>query len=76
MMMQTLLFVVSGVLIGLSVALLFFKMATKKELKRTKLKAMADMYHELLLKRRNNAYRYSADAQAAVKAVNIANILK
>ena len=76
MMMQTLLFVMSGILIGLSVALLLFKMATKKQLKRTKLRAMADMYHELLLKRRNDAYRYSKDAEAAVKAVNIAHILK
>ncbi len=75
-MRYELLFVVSGVLIGLSVALLFFKMATKKQLKRTKLKGMADMYYELLLKRRNNKYRYSDDAEAAVKAVNIANILK
>lgn len=75
-MMYALLFVVSGVLIGLSVALLFFKMATKKQLKRTKLKGMADMYHELLLKQRNNKYRYSDDAEAAVKAVDIANIIK
>jgi len=75
-MMYALLFVVSGVLIGLAVALLFFKMATKEQLKRTKLKGMADMYHELLLKRRNNKYRYSDDAEAAVKAVHIANILK
>lgn len=75
-MRYELLLVVSGVLIGLAVALLFFKMATKKQLKRTKLKGMADMYYELLLKRRNNKYRYSDDAEAAVKAVNIADILK
>jgi len=75
-MEHALLFVVSGVLIGLSVGLLFFKMATKKQLKRTKLKGMADMYHEVLLKQRNNKYRYSDDAEAAVKAVDFANMLK
>ena len=76
MMMQSLLFVISGVLIGLSVSLLIFNFATKKQLKQTKLKGMANMYNELLLKQRNKKYRYSKDAQAAVKAVNIANILK
>lgn len=76
MMVETLLLVVSGVLIGLSVGLLVFNFATKKQLKNIKLKAMATMYHELLLKRKNSAYRYSDDAQAAVKAVNIHHILK
>jgi len=66
MMIQILLFVVSGVLIGLSLGLIFFRLATKKQLKRTKLKAMADMYHELLLKRRNNKYRYSYFALTAI----------
>ena len=75
-MMESLLFVISGVLIGLSVSLLIFNFATKKQLRKTKLRGMADMYNELLLKQRNKKYRYSKDAKAAVKAVTIANILK
>lgn len=73
---HALLFVASGVLIGLAIALLFFKMATKKQLEKTKLQAMADMYQELLLKRKHKDYRYSKDAEAAVKAVSIANMLE
>ncbi len=75
MTIEAILFTLSGVLIGLAIGLLFFKMATKQQLKRTKLKAMADMYNELLLKRKNKAYRYSKDAEAAVKAVNIHHLI-
>ena len=75
-MMESLLFIISGVLIGLAVSLLVFSFTTKQQLKQTKLKGMADMYYEQLLKRRNKEYQYSDDAKAAVKAVNIANILK
>ncbi len=74
-MLHVFLFVLSGILIGLAIALLFFGMATKKQLKQTKLKAMANMYNELLLKQKNKAYRYSKDAEAAVKAVHIHNIV-
>jgi len=76
MMQEPLLFVISGVLIGLAISLLVFSFITKKQLKKTKLKGMADMYYEQLLKRRNHEYQLSDDAKAAVKAVNIANILK
>jgi len=76
MMMQALLFVASGIFIGLSIGLLLFKLATKEQLKKTKLKAMATMYHELLLKRRNDGYRYSEDVETAVKAVNIYNLVE
>jgi uncharacterized protein YpmB len=72
-MVQISLFIFSGVLIGLAVALLFFKLATKKQLKKTRLNAMATMYNEVLLKRKNNHYCYSADAERVVKTVNASN---
>ncbi|HIO93527.1 MAG TPA: hypothetical protein EYG68_11905 [Leucothrix mucor] len=75
-MTQTLLFILSGVFIGLSFSLLFFRMATKKQLKKTKLNAMATMYNETLLKRKNNAYRYSDEAETAIKAVSVAHIVE
>lgn len=75
-MTQTLLFVLSGVLIGLSFSLLFFRMATKHQLKKTKLNAMATMYNETLLKRKNSAYRYSDEAEVVIKAVSVGHILQ
>ena len=75
-MIQILLFILSGILIGLSVALLFFRLATKKQLKKTKLNAMANMYNEVLLKRKNNKYHYSDDAKRVVKTVNASHILE
>ena len=74
-MIQTLLFVLSGILIGMSLSLLFFRMATKKQLKKTKLNAMASMYNETLLKQQNDAYRYSQDAEAVIKAVHVGHIV-
>jgi len=75
-MTQTLLFILSGVLIGLALSLLFFRMATKKQLKKTKLNAMATMYNETLLKQKNNAYRYSDEAEKVIKAVRIGHIVE
>lgn len=75
-MTQTLLFILSGILIGLSIGLLFFKLATKNQLKKTKLNAMANMYNQVLLKRKNNKYHYSDDAKRAVKTVNASHILE
>ncbi len=75
-MIQILLFILSGILIGLSIALLFFRLATKKQLKKTKLNAMANMYNEVLLKRKNNKYHYSDDAKRVVKTVNASHILE
>ena len=75
-MIQILLFILSGILIGLSVALLFFRLATKKQLKKTKLNAMANMYNEVSLKRKNNKYHYSDDAKRVVKTVNASHILE
>ncbi len=75
-MTQTLLFIISGILIGLSLSLLFFRMATKRQLEKTKLNAMATMYNETLLKRKNSAYRYSKEAETVIKAVNVSHIVE
>jgi hypothetical protein len=75
-MTQILLFILSGIFIGLAIALLFFKLATRKQLKRTKLNAMANMYNEVLLKRKNTKYRYTDDAERVVKTVNASHILE
>jgi len=74
-MAQTLLFILSGILIGLAIGLLFFRLATKKQLKKTKLNAMANMYNEVLLKKKNNKYRYSGDAERVVKTVSASHML-
>ncbi|MCK5902365.1 MAG: hypothetical protein KAG28_04385 [Cocleimonas sp.] len=75
-MIPILLFIFSGILIGLSIGLLLFKLANQQQLKKTKLKAMAGMYHEILLKQRNKTYRYSEDAETVIKAVSASHILK
>ncbi|MCK5809696.1 MAG: hypothetical protein KAH00_01340 [Cocleimonas sp.] len=73
---QTLLFILSGVFIGLAIGLLVFRLATKKQLKQTKMTAMANMYNETLLKRKNNKYCYTDDAERVVRTVNASHILE
>lgn len=75
-MSQELLFVLSGVLFGLALGLLIFRLATKAQLRKTKLNAMAGMYNEILLKRQNNNYRFSEEAKTVIKAVSASHILK
>ena len=75
-MTQILLFILSGVLIGLAFSLLFFRMATKRQLEKTKLSAMATMYNETLLKQRDKGYRYSDDAETVIKAVRLSQIVE
>lgn len=71
-----LLSILSGVFLGISISLLLFNVATAKELKRTKQRAMFRFYNEVLEKKEDKTYQYSQEVRGIINASHLAKIFK
>jgi hypothetical protein len=75
-MLQIFLFVLVGMLFGISFSLLIFKAITSKELKRTKRVAMFKIYLEVLMKKEDKSYQYSNDIRPIINAAHLSKMSK
>jgi hypothetical protein len=75
-MLQIFLFVLVGMLFGISLSLLIFKAITSRELKRTKRVAMFKIYLEVLLKKEDKSYQYSNDIRPIINAAHLSKMSK
>ena len=75
-MLQIFLFVLVGILFGISLSLLIFKTITSKELKRTERVAMFKIYLEVLMKKEDKSYQYSNDIRAIINAAHVSKMAK
>ena len=75
-MLQIFLFILVGILLGISLSLLVFKAITSRELKQTKRIAMFKIYLEVLMKKEDKSYQYSNDIRPIINAAHLSQMSK
>ena len=75
-MLQILLYVLSGILLGIALSLLVFNVITAREIRHTKRLAMFSFYKEIINKKQNSSYQYSHDVRRIVNAAHLHNMSK
>jgi hypothetical protein len=65
-----------GVLLGLSFALVAFRLATTQQIKKAKENGMHLIYKEIVTKRKHSDYQYSEEAKRVMDQVHLSQILK
>jgi hypothetical protein len=75
-MLQIFLFILVGILIGISLSLLIFKVITLRELNRTKRVAMFKIYLEVLMKKQDRSYQYSEEIRPIINAAHLSQMSK
>ena len=70
-MTEILMAVLAGFLIGMSIALITFAFSTKKEIENERLQANIQLYHEILLKKKDRAYKYSPSMRKIINLVHV-----
>ena len=65
-----------GVLLGLAIALVTFRLASSQQIKRAKETGMHTIYEEIVLKRKHDDYQYSAETKRVMEKVHLSQILK
>lgn len=68
--------VLVGVLFGLSIALMTFRLASSQQIKEAKEKGMHTIYEEIVLKRKHNDYKYSDEAKRVMEKVHLSQMLE
>jgi len=68
--------VIAGVLIGLSIALLTFRLASNQQIKRAKESGMHTIYEEIVIKRKHNDYKYSDETRRVMEKVHLSQMLE
>ena len=66
-MQEILLPVVAGVFIGLAIALVSFKLATRAQIKQATEQGMQSLYTEIVTKRKQQVYQYSDEAKRVME---------
>lgn len=62
--------VLAGVLFGLSLSLVVFPFFNDRQIKEEKLKANVKLYHEILMKKQNRAFKYSPAIRKTINLVH------
>lgn len=75
-MQEILLPVVAGVFIGLAIALVSFKLATRAQIKQATEQGMQSIYTEIVTKRKHQDYQYSDEAKRVMEKVHLSQILE
>jgi hypothetical protein len=75
-MLQIFLFILVGILFGISLSLLIFKVITLRELNRTKRVAMFKIYLEVLMKKQDRSYQYSEEIRPIINAAHLSQMSK
>ncbi|MCK5895820.1 MAG: hypothetical protein KAG20_03380 [Cocleimonas sp.] len=75
-MLQVILYIVVGILLGISFSLLVVNVISSKELKRTQQMAMFKIYLEVLMKKRDKSYQYSTETRRIINAAHLSQLSK
>lgn len=75
-MFEIILPVIAGILIGLAIALLSFRLASKEQIKNAKEQGMSLLYQEIVTKRKYKDYQYSDEAKKVMEKVHLSQILE
>ncbi|RVU85472.1 hypothetical protein EOL70_05870 [Leucothrix sargassi] len=65
-----------GVLFGLSIALVSFRLATSQQIKKAKESGMYSIYEEIVIKRKYSDYQYSDETKRVMEKVHLSQILE
>ena len=68
--------VIAGILIGLAIALLSFRLASQEQIKSAKQQGMSLIYKEIVTKRKYKDYQYSDEAKKVMEKVHLSQILE
>ena len=68
--------VIVGVLLGLSIALLTFRLASNQQIKKAKETGMHAIYEEIVIKRKHNDYKYSDETKRVMEKVHLSQMLE
>ncbi|PID46514.1 MAG: hypothetical protein CSB47_03590 [Proteobacteria bacterium] len=68
--------VIAGIFIGLSIALVSFRLASKEQIKRATEKGMCLIYQEIVTKRKYKDYEYSDEVKKVMNKVHLSQILE
>lgn len=75
-MFEIVLPVIAGILIGLAIALLSFRLASQEQIKSATEKGMQLIYKEIVTKRKYKDYQYSEEARRVMEKVHLSQILE
>ena len=75
-MQELILPITAGVLIGLAIALVSFRLASKAQLEKAKESGMHIIYQEIVTKRKYQDYQYSNSVKRVMEQVHLSQILE
>jgi len=75
-MQELILPIIVGVLIGLAIALVTFRLVTKMQLEKAKESGMYIIYEEIVTKRKHQDYQYSETVKRVMDKVHLSQILE
>ena len=75
-MQEFILPIIIGIFIGLSFALVSFRLASKVQLKKAREKGMHMIYQEIVTKRKHQDYQYSDAVRQVMDKVHLSQILE
>jgi len=75
-MQELILPIIAGVLIGLAIALVTFRLASKLQLKKAEESGMHMIYQEIVTKRKYQEYQYSDSVKRVMEKVHLSQILE
>lgn len=75
-MQELILPIIAGVFIGLAIALISFRLASKWQLKKAEESGMHLIYEEIVTKRKHQGYQYSDSVKKVMEKVHLSQILE
>ena len=75
-MQELILPITAGILIGLAIALVSFRLASKVQLKKAEESGMQIIYQEIVTKRKHRDYQYSDSVRRVMEKVHLSQILE
>jgi hypothetical protein len=75
-MQEFILPIIAGVFIGLAIALVTFRLASKRQLEKAKESGMQLIYKEIVTKRKYQDYQYSNSVKKVMEKVHLSQILE
>lgn len=75
-MQELILAIIAGILIGLAIALVTFRLASKMQLKKAEETGMHLIYQEIVTKRKHQEYQYSDTVKRVMDKVHLSQILE
>ena len=75
-MQELILPIIAGVFIGLAIALVTFRLASKVQLEKAKESGMQTIYQEIVTKRKHQDYQYSSLVKRVMEKVHLSQILE